>query len=139
MISFNHLLLKVFINSLSYSGNNIQNEKLFTSILFELKQEFGHDPYIILHDIINIVKPLISLKAKRIGGVIYQLPCNINEHKQYNLSIRLIVNAARKRSENSFKNKLINELKEIYYIQSTTIVRKTDIHNIALSNRAFLK
>lgn len=135
----NYKLLKTFINSLSYFGNKIQNEKIVISILFELKQEFGHDPYSISYDILNAVKPIVGLRAKRIGGVVYQLPYQSNEHKQYRSSIKLIINSARKRSEHTFKDKLKNELKDIYYLQSMTIAKRIDIHTIALSNRAFLK
>ncbi len=86
--------------------------------------------------IIN-VKPSLEIKARRVGGANYSVPVPVSPRRQEALTIRWIVDAARKKSGKSFQELLTAELVSAYNGEGDAIKRKLDTERMAEANKAF--
>ena len=96
----------------------------------------------ILYNSIENVKPSIEVKRVRIAGTTYQVPAVISRKRQETLAIRWIIEAARKRKQNSnktFSECLAQELWEAYNKQGQARQKRDELHKMAESNRAYIR
>lgn len=83
------------------------------------------------------VKPVLEVKARRVGGSTYQVPMEIRPERRQTLAIRWMVDFARKRSEKTMKEKLAGEIVDAYNNTGAAIKRKEEMHRAAEANKAF--
>ena len=83
------------------------------------------------------VKPVLEVKARRVGGATYQVPIEIREERRQTLGIRWIVMFSRKRGEKTMKERLCNELVDAYNSTGGAFKRKEEMHRAADANKAF--
>ena len=102
-----------------------------------MSEKLGQEPMDIFNQAIENIKPMVEVKAKRIGGANYQVPLEIREERRQTLAIRWLVIAARKRSERDMSAKLAGELMDAYNNTGAAVKKKEDTHRMAEANRAF--
>lgn len=83
------------------------------------------------------VKPLLEVKARRVGGSNYQVPIEIRPERRQTLAIRWIVSYARNRSDRDMSVRLANELIDAYNNAGGAVKKKEDVHRMAEANKAF--
>ena len=83
------------------------------------------------------LKPVLEVKARRVGGSTYQVPMEIRAERRQTLAIRWLVNAARNRSEKTMKERLAGELMDAYNNAGSAIKKKEEVHRMAEANKAF--
>ena len=83
------------------------------------------------------IKPVLEVKARRVGGSTYQVPMEIRPERRQTLAIRWMVGFARKRSENTMKEKLAGEILDAYNNTGASVKRKEEMHRAAEANKAF--
>lgn len=83
------------------------------------------------------VKPKLEVKSRRVGGATYQVPMEVKTERRQTLSIRWIIDAARKRAGNTMMTKLSAELLDAADNKGTAVKKKEDTHKMAEANRAF--
>ena len=83
------------------------------------------------------IKPVLEVKARRVGGSTYQVPMEIRAERRQTLAIRWIVLFARKRSERTMAAKLAGELVDAYNNAGSAFKKKEDVHRMAEANKAF--
>ena len=59
---------------------------------------------------IENVQPQIETRSRRVGGATYQVPVEVSPRRKQALAIRWIIDAARKRNENTMIDRLAGEL-----------------------------
>ena len=111
------------------------------SIVYEafeiMKNKLGQDPMDIFNQAMENVKPLLEVKARRVGGSNYQVPIEIRPERRQTLAIRWIVASARKRSDRDMSNKLASEIMDAYNNTGGAVKKKEDTHRMAEANKAF--
>lgn len=83
------------------------------------------------------VIPLIEVKPRRVGGSVYQIPTEVNQDRARALAIRWIIGAASERSDKSMGMRLASEIYEAAEGRGGAVKKRSDVHKMAESNRAF--
>ena len=111
------------------------------SIVYEafdiVKEKTGAALEEIFTQALENVKPVLEVKARRVGGSTYQVPMEIRPDRRQTLAIRWMVAFARKRGEKTMKEKLAGEILDAYNNTGASVKRKEEMHRAAEANKAF--
>jgi small subunit ribosomal protein S7 len=83
------------------------------------------------------VMPIIEVRPRRVGGSVYQIPMEVNPDRARALAMRWIIGAARVRSDKTMGRRLAHELLDAYEGRGAAVKKRSDVHKMAESNRAF--
>ena len=90
--------------------------------------------------LVNVARPEVEVKSRRIGGANYQVPSQVPEVRGYSMALRMIIENAQKRSGNGgFIEKLRDELVDISFNRGGTLRAKENIKRMALANMVFAR
>lgn len=89
------------------------------------------------HRAIEQITPALEVKARRVGGSMYQIPTEVTEQRGRSLSLRWLVMFASKRTDKTMGLRLGNELLDALEGRGAAFKKKLDVHKMAESNRAF--
>ncbi len=91
----------------------------------------------LFHRAIEQITPLLEVKARRVGGSMYQIPTEVTEQRGRSLSLRWLVLFSAKRTDKTMGLRLGNELLDALEGRGAAFKKKLDVHKMAESNRAF--
>lgn len=91
----------------------------------------------LFHDALKNVKPKLEVRSRRVGGATYQVPVEVRNDRAVALAIRWIIDASRKRSENTMIDRLANELLDAANDRGSAVKKRDDTHKMAEANKAF--
>ena len=103
----------------------------------EAASKLGVEPMVMFNQAMENIKPVLEVKARRVGGSTYQVPCEIRAERRQTLAIRWLVMFSRKRSERTMAQKLANELMDAYNNAGGAFKKKEEVHRMAEANKAF--
>ncbi len=126
-----------FINYLMIGGKKSIARRIFNETLKIIGKKTSGDPEKIFKSAIDNVKPQVEVKAKRIGGAVYQIPREVKPDRQLALTFRWLIGASRTKKGAPMSQKLANELIEASNNQGSAIKKKEDTHRMAEANKAF--
>ncbi len=130
-------LQEKFINYLMLDGKKSIARRIFDDALKIVSKKLSGDPEKIFKGAIDNVKPQMEVKAKRIGGAVYQIPREVKPNRQMALAFRWIIGAARDKKGSPMAQRLANELIEASNEQGNAMKKKEDTHRMAQANKAF--
>lgn len=128
-------LMKKFVNHIMVDGKKAKAEYIFTRSLFLVKLKEGQNPIVVFLKALNFSKPLVEVRSVRRGGATYQIPVPLREKRAISLSIKWILQAARKKRDDLSSN-LANVLVEASKNQGDSVKKKESINITALKNRS---
>lgn len=135
---YNSTVVSAFINNVMLDGKKTIAEKIVYKSLKILQKDLKKKPLEILEKAIENVKPKLEVRARRVGGVNYQVPMPVRESRQLSLAIKWIIAGARdRRKSKEFYVTLADELKDAYKDTGFAIKKKEDMHKMAEANKAF--
>jgi len=137
---YNDILVTRFVNNLMYEGKKSTAFKIFYEALEMLDKkakEVGLEPLDYWKKALENVTPQVEVKSRRIGGATFQVPTEIREDRKIAISIKNIIQFARKRSGRSMSEKLSAEIIAAYNNEGGAFKRKEEIHRMAEANKAF--
>lgn len=130
-------LQEKFINYLMLDGKKSVARRIFNDALKIVSKKLSGDPEKIFKGAVDNVKPHLEVKAKRIGGAVYQIPREVKPNRQIALAFRWIIGAARDKKGSPMAQRLANELIDASNEQGNAIKKKEDTHRMAQANKAF--
>ncbi|MBN1783805.1 MAG: 30S ribosomal protein S7 [Alphaproteobacteria bacterium] len=130
-------LLAKFINVGMLDGKKSVFEKTVYSALETLEKKVGKNPIDLFKECIQKVAPSVEVRSRRVGGATFQVPMEVRPVRQTALSMRWIIQFARKRSERTMTDRLAGELIDIVNDTGNALKKKTDTHKMADANKAF--
>lgn len=89
------------------------------------------------HDALKNVKPRLEVRSRRVGGATYQVPVEVRNERAVALAMRWVIDAARKRSENTMTDRLAAELYDAASDRGSAVKKRDDTHKMAEANKAF--
>ena len=95
-----------------------------------------------LQEAVENVKPSLEVRKKKISGIIRQIPAVPSKNRQESISIRWIIESARKRKKKSSKpffHCLAEEFIDAYKKQGEPYKRKQALHKTAEANRIYIR
>ena len=89
------------------------------------------------HGALKNVKPRLEVKSRRVGGATYQVPIEVRGDRAVALAMRWIIDAARKRGENTMQDRLAAEIYDAASERGSAVKKRDDTHKMADANKAF--
>ncbi|MFH1643969.1 MAG: 30S ribosomal protein S7 [bacterium] len=137
---FNSFLVQKLINYVMERGKkNTARKIVYEAFDILVKKSNGDEKkgYELFEKAISKIKPSVEVKARRVGGSVYQIPVEVRPNRALALSLRWIIQSAASRSDKTMGQRLANELLDVVEGRGNAIKKKTDVHRMAESNRAF--
>lgn len=134
---FGDIVLTKMMNSLMKDGKKSAAESIVYGALDLVKARTGQDALQVFHDGLDKVKPAVEVRSRRVGGATYQVPVEVREERRQALAIRWIIEAARKRSEKTMRERLAGELLDSLNGRGGAVKKREDTHRMADANKAF--
>lgn len=91
----------------------------------------------LFHRALKKVKPKVEVRSRRVGGATYQVPVEVRNDRAMALAMRWIIDASRKRSENTMTERVANELLDAANERGNAVKKRDDTHKMAEANKAF--
>lgn len=129
-----------FVNHLMYDGKKNTSYRIFYAALDlvgEKMKDAEKSSLEIWKQALDKITPQVEVKSRRIGGATFQVPTEIRSDRKESVSMKNMINFARKRSGKSMAEKLAAEILDAYNEQGGAYKRKEDMHRMAEANRAF--
>ena len=112
-------------------------ERIFYSTITQIEEKTNEKGLDIFQKALTKATPLLEVKARRIGGSTYQVPIDVKPDRGFALASSWIIEAAKKRSGKSFRDKLTNEIIDASNGQGAACKKREDTHRMAEANKAF--
>ncbi|MGX7060067.1 30S ribosomal protein S7 [Vagococcus humatus] len=125
------------INRVMVDGKRGTAASIVYSAFDVIKESTGNDPIEVFEQALENVKPVLEVKARRVGGSNYQVPVEVRPERQITLALRWIVNFSRLRGEHTMEQRLAKELMDAANNSGASVKRREDVHKMAEANRAF--
>ena len=137
---FNDQKVSKFVNHLMYEGKKSISYEIFYNALETVKAKMSNEEKSALEiwkTALDNITPQVEVKSRRIGGATFQVPTEIRPDRKESISMKNMINFARKRSGKSMSDKLAAEIMDAFNNQGGAYKRKEDMHRMAEANRAF--
>ena len=125
-----------FINMVMKSGKKSIAEKIVYGAM-DVIGEKNSDTLALVEKALANVAPAVEVKSRRVGGATYQVPVEVRSTRRTALAMRWLIDAARKRGENTMPRKLAAELLEASENRGGAVKKREDTHRMAEANKAF--
>ena len=143
---FGDVILTKFMNNIMVDGKKSVAEKIVYGAIEILETKGGSDnketdgeaiANDAILDALKNVKPKLEVRSRRVGGATYQVPVEVRSERALALAIRWLIDASRKRSENTMIDRLANELLDAANDRGSAVKKRDDTHKMADANKAF--
>ena len=125
------------INQVMLDGKRSIAQKVVYGDMEAAAKKLNAEPIDVFNKALENLKPVLEVKARRVGGSTYQVPMEIRPERRQTLAIRWLVLYARQRSERTMAAKLAGELVDAYNNAGSAFKKKEDVHRMAEANKAF--
>ncbi len=125
------------VNQVMQDGKRSIAQNIVYEAFTTASSKLGVEPMAMFEQVMENLKPVLEVKARRVGGSTYQVPIEIRAERRQTLAIRWLVANARKRSDRTMAGKLANELMDAYNSAGGAFKKKEEVHRMAEANKAF--
>ncbi len=134
---FSDLVITKFMNAIMREGKKSVAERIVYGAFERMEDKAKSDPLQMFHQALENVMPAVEVRSRRVGGATYQVPVEVRNERRQALAIRWLIDAARKRNENTMVDRLSGELMDAANNRGTAVKKREDTHKMAEANRAF--
>ncbi len=137
---FQDVKVTKFVNHLMYDGKKNTAFTIFYTALETVGAKMQNEektPLEIWKKALENVTPQVEVKSRRVGGATFQVPTEIRPDRKESISMKNLINYARKRGGKTMSDKLAAEIMDAFNDQGGAFKRKEDMHKMAEANRAF--
>ena len=125
------------INQVMLDGKKSVAQKVVYDAMEKAAAKLNANALDVFNQALENIKPVLEVKARRVGGSTYQVPMDIRAERRQTLAIRWLVLYARQRSERTMAQKLAGEFVDAYNNAGGAFKKKEDVHRMAEANKAF--
>ncbi|MEK6789910.1 MAG: 30S ribosomal protein S7 [Pseudomonadota bacterium] len=134
---FGSQTLAKFMNQVMESGKKSTAESIVYGALARVAEKNKGNPVEFFETVLEKLRPMVEVKARRVGGATYQVPMEVRPSRRTALAMRWLVDCARKRSEKTMALRLAGELLDAAEGKGAAIKKREDVHRMAEANKAF--
>ena len=134
---YNSVLVSRFINKLNFAGKTSTAERLLDDAMAIIAEKTKENALDVFTKCIENVRPLVEVKARRVGGANYQVPTEVKPLRSTSLAMRWLIVSAQSRKGRPMAEKLAEEIMLSAKKEGTAVKRGEDVHKMAEANRAF--
>ncbi len=134
---YNSVLVSRFINKLNFQGKTSTAERILDDALEIVAEKTKENAMDVFNKCIENVRPLVEVKARRVGGANYQVPTEVKPLRSTSLAMRWLIDAAQSRKGRPMAEKLAEEIILGSKKEGSAFKKREDVHRMAEANRAF--
>jgi small subunit ribosomal protein S7 len=134
---YKSVLVQQFINKLTIQGGKSKAERIVYKAFDKLKEHSKEEPLATFNRAIENVRPLLEVKARRVGGATYQVPSEVRQERSVSLAMRWIIGYSRAKTGKSMIDRLADELLAASKKEGSSFKKREDTHKMADANKAF--
>ena len=134
---YNSKVVTRTINAIMLDGKKGTAQTILYSAFDRVKEATGQEPIEVFNKALENIMPVLEVKSRRIGGATFQVPTEIRADRKESVSMKNMINFARKRGGKTMADKLAAEIMDAFNEQGGAFKRKEDMHRMAEANRAF--
>jgi small subunit ribosomal protein S7 len=132
-------LVHIFVTRIIEDGKKSLAYRILYSVLRRIQEKTHREPLAILEHAVRVVIPTVQLKARRVGGAVYQVPVGVSPRRRTVIAIQWILAAACLRSGHSIVDRLTIEILDAASGNGGAIRKREEIHRLAEVNKAFAR
>ena len=119
-------------------GKKSRAQDIFYGAMDIIEQQVKDaEPIEIFDKAMEMVRPKVEVKSRRVGGATYQVPVEVRPERRNALAIRWIITFAKARPGRTMSEKLAAELLDAYHERGGSVKKRDDTHRMAEANKAF--
>ena len=134
---YNDKVVTKLINNIMLDGKKGVAQKIVYGAFKQVEEKSGKPALEVFQEALNNIMPVVEVKGRRVGGATFQVPTEIRPDRKESISMKNLINYARKRGGKTMSDKLAAEIMDAFNDQGGAFKRKEDMHKMAEANRAF--
>ena len=134
---YNSKLVTRLINSIMLDGKKGVAQKIVYDAFDIVAEKTGKEALEVFEQCMENVMPSLEVKARRVGGSTYQVPCEVSPERKQNIGLRWMTKYSRLRSEKTMKERLAGEILDAVNGAGGAAKKRDDTHKMAEANKAF--
>jgi small subunit ribosomal protein S7 len=135
---YQSVLVQRLINKSMLNGKKFVAERaVYGALEIAAKKLNSENPLEVFEKALRNISPNFEVKSRRVGGANYQIPFQIQGHRQLHYAFSWLVQSARGRKGTSYSESLALEIIDAHNETGGAFKKKEDTHKMAEANRAF--
>ena len=134
---FKSVLVSRLINKLDHQGKKSVAERVMYDALDIVADRTKENALDVFTRAIENIRPLLEVKARRVGGATYQVPIEVSPNRSSTLAMRWMLDAARAKSGKNLAERIAEEILAANKKEGVAFKKREDTHKMAEANRAF--
>ena len=134
---FKSVLVSRLINKLDHQGKKSVAERVMYDALDIVAERTMENALDVFTRAIENIRPLLEVKARRVGGATYQVPIEVSVNRSSTLAMRWMLDAARAKSGKALAERIAEEILAANKKEGIAFKKREDTHKMAEANRAF--
>jgi len=130
-------LVTKLVNNVMLDGKKGVAQTIVYDAFEIVEAKSGKNALEVFVEALENVKPVLEVKARRVGGSTYQVPLEVKEDRRQTLGLRWMVGYARKRGERTMAERLAAEILDAINNAGGAFKKKEETHRMAEANKAF--
>ena len=130
-------LVTKLVNNVMLDGKKGVAQTIVYDAFAIVEAKAGKNALEVFVEALENVKPVLEVKARRVGGSTYQVPLEVKEDRRQTLGLRWMVGYARKRGERTMAERLAGEILDAINNAGGAFKKKEETHRMAEANKAF--
>lgn len=130
-------LITRFVNNLMRDGKKNVARNIVYQAFKIIEEKTGEEGLDVFKSALQNTTPVVEVKSRRVGGATYQVPMEVRQERGVALSMRWLINSARKRNDKSMSLRLSRELIDASNNEGGAVRKKDEVHRMAEANKAF--
>ena len=129
-------LVSKIINTIMKHGRRSTAEVVVYGAM-DLLEKRGLSAINVVKTAIENIKPVLEVRARRVGGANYQVPVEVRPERRLALALRWLMTSTEARSERGLIERLAGELADAASGTGGAMKKREEVHKMAEANRAF--
>jgi small subunit ribosomal protein S7 len=134
---YNDSLVSEFVNCVMKKGKKHLARRIVYDSFSIVEQRTKTSGVEVFRKAVGNTRPVLEVKARRVGGATYQVPTEVRPGRSTALAIRWLISYANARKDKSMSLKLAAEFIAASSGEGSAIKKKEDTHKMAEANKAF--
>ena len=130
-------LVTKLVNNVMLDGKKGVAQTIVYDAFEIVEAKSGKNALEVFVEALENVKPVLEVKARRVGGSTYQVPLEVRADRRQTLGLRWMVGYARKRGERTMAERLAAEILDAINNAGGAFKKKEETHRMAEANKAF--
>ena len=134
---YNSKLVTKLINNIMLDGKKGVAQKIVYDAFEIINAKEGENALDVFAAALENIRPVLEVKARRVGGSTYQVPMEVRAERRQTLGLRWLTTYSRNRSERTMAERLAAEILDAKNSAGGAFKKKEETHRMAEANKAF--